>query len=130
MQVVVDFLPKLFFWHFFEAPAKILQIIKNFLKFGNHYFSIGFILRTLFYPWRRIYIMTKGFDPWKILEAIIFNTFSTIIGLIFRLIILTLGLIFEICVLIFGFVGLIFWWFLPIIFIVLIFYGFKFLGKL
>lgn len=130
MKVLVDFFPKLFIWHFFEAPTKILVIIKNFLKFGNHYFSLGFILRTLFYPWRRIYIVTKGFDPWKILEAIIFNFFSIIIGFLFRIVIFTIGILFEIFVLVVGILVLFFWWFLPLVFVVLIFYGIKFLAKL
>ncbi|MBC7073902.1 hypothetical protein H5T58_00705 [Candidatus Parcubacteria bacterium] len=130
MEALVEFLPKLFWWHFFEAPFHILRAIKNFLKFGAHYFSLGFILRTFFYPWRRMYIITQRFDPWKILEAMIFNIFSTFIGMIFRVFILFFGIIFEILVLIFGILILIAWIFLPLIFFILIFYGGKILGKI
>jgi hypothetical protein len=113
-----------FYWQFFESPKKIFQAWKNFFNFGLYYFSIPFLIKTLFSPWRKYHwSYPRGFDIGKYLEVFFSNLISRMIGAILRIFIVIFGILFEIFVIFFGF--LIFWgWiFLPIILILLIIYG-------
>jgi len=111
-------------WHFLEFPAKIIKIIFNFLRFGIRYFSIPFLLKTLFSHWHKYsWAYPKGFDLPLYLEAAISNFISRIIGFFLRSILIFVGIFFEIFVLILGGIILIVWYLLPLIIIFLFFYG-------
>ena len=50
-------------WHYKDAPGKLLGIWKNFLKFNFRFFSISFLARTFFLPWKRIVVYRgRGFS--------------------------------------------------------------------
>jgi hypothetical protein len=118
-------------WYFFDLSKEILRAIKNFLKFGLHYFSIPFLLKTLFSHWHRYaWAYPKSPDLAKILEVWISNQISRLIGAIARSFLILFGLIYEIFVLILGFLLLFFWFFLPLIWVLIFVYGIKFLFKI
>jgi hypothetical protein len=115
-------------WHFFDMPREILKIWRNFLKFGLHYFSIPFLLKTFFSHWHKYaWQYPKGFDLAKFFEVWISNQISRLIGMIARSFLILAGLIYEIFVLIFGLLFILFWIFLPIILLLIFVYGIKFL---
>jgi hypothetical protein len=112
------------FWHFIAFPKKILKATFNFLRFGIRYFSIPFLLKTLFSHWHRYYwSYPKGFDLPLYLEAAFSNLISRIIGFFLRSILIFAGIFFEIFVLVSGIIILIIWYLLPVIVVFLFFYG-------
>jgi hypothetical protein len=115
-------------WYFIDFPKEILKGIKNYLKFGLHYFSIPFLLKTFFYHWHKYaWQYPRAPDIAKIFEVWISNQISRLIGMILRSFLIFAGLLFEIFVLIFGFLFLFLWLFLPAIWFLILIYGVKFL---
>jgi hypothetical protein len=117
-------------WYLIDVPKRIFDAWKNFLKFGLHYFSIPFLLKTFFAHWHKYFwLYPRAPDIAKILEIWVSNQISRLVGAFARTFLILVGLIFEIVVLISG-VLLLFGWFLLPIFLVLFFiYGIRFLLK-
>ncbi len=116
-------------WHFSFMPKRLLEIWKNFLKFGLYYFSVPLLLTTFFshfhrYKWE---YPTRGFDLGKILETAFSNLISRIMGMIFRFPLIIVGTLFEIFLIFTGVLVIIFWIFLPLFLILAFFYGFSLL---
>lgn len=115
-------------WHFYQMPKLILHAWKNYLKFGNYFFSIGLLLRSWFSPWKRItWSYGRGFSPTRYLQTLISNLFSRCIGAFLRTIIILAGISFEILILVLGAIFYLFWIFLPAILFVCFVFGIKFL---
>ena len=113
-------------WQFFDVPRGILGAWKNFLKFGLNYFSIPFLLKTLFSPWRRyLWAYPKGFDLGKYFEALASNLISRILGMISRVFLIIIGLLFEIFLIFIGFFIFLGWFLLPIFLILGLYHGFR-----
>lgn len=120
-----------FFWHFIDFPKKISKAIFNFLKFGLRYFSIPFLLKTLFSHWHRYsWEYPRGLDIVASFQVFLSNLISRGIGFILRTVLILIGIFFEVFVLIFGVLILIIWYFLPLTFVFLFIYGFRFLFKI
>jgi len=115
-------------WHFLEVPKNILRIFKGFLLFNFSYFSVPFLLKTFFTPWRKYKeSYGRGFDLKRYLEAFIFNSTSRILGAIVRTVIILIGLIFEVFIFIAGIAVFLIWIFLPILLIISFYFSLKFL---
>jgi len=115
-------------WHFVKVPKDILMAFRNFLLFNFKYFSIFFLLKTLFSPWRKYKeSYGRGFDFKRYFETFTFNLTSRILGAIVRLIIILIGLIFEVFIFAAGIIVLLAWVFLFILFIIIFYIGFNFL---
>lgn len=114
-------------WHYSKGLKKFLEIWNSFISFVWHFFSIGILLRTLFFPWKRdiSFVGGRGFHPLLFLRRSVENFFSRLMGMLVRLTTIVLGLALEIGVLILGFASLILWIFLPaaLIFSAAAFYG-------
>jgi hypothetical protein len=119
----------LFFeWYLFDFPREILKGIKNYLKFGFHYFSIPFLLKTLFAHWHKYFWQyPRGLDIAKILEVWASNQISRLVGMVCRSFLILAGLSYEILVLIFGILIFLLWYLLPVILFLIFIYGAKFL---
>jgi hypothetical protein len=118
-------------WYLVDSPKKIFEAWKNFLKFGLHYFSIPFLLKTFFSHWHKYsWQYPRSPNIGRILEVWISNQISRFIGMIARSFLILIGLIFEVLVLISGFLIFIFWFFLPIIWFLILVYGVKFLFEI
>lgn len=105
-----------FLWHYVIALKEIHQRWKDFLRFSLDYFSIPFLLKTLFAPWRKYKISYgKGFDIGKILEAFGFNAFSRFLGAVIRITVIFIGFLVEILIIFFGAFIVLSWIILPLV---------------
>jgi hypothetical protein len=122
----------LFFeWYLFDFPREILKGIKNYLKFGLHYFSIPFLLKTFFAHWHKYaWQYPRALNIAKIFEVWISNQISRLVGMFCRSFLILIGLFYEILVLIFGILIFLLWYFLPIILFLIFIYGAKLLFKI
>jgi len=115
-------------WHFFDVPKEILKGWKNYLKYNLEYFSVPLLLKTYFSYWRGYkWSYGRGFDIVVWAEAIFSNLISRFLGAFLRTFLIIIGIITEIVVFFLGLIFFLSWLFLPIIFIIGIFYGFRFL---
>lgn len=80
---MIGYLP----WHYTTGFISLLGVFSNLFYFLFHFFSIPYLLRTLFSPWKRQVLgyETPGFNLRKIFETITFNLISRTIGAIIRL---------------------------------------------
>ena len=126
--LIKNMLSEYLFWHFVKVPKDILMAFRNFLLFNFNYFSVFFLLKTLFAPWRKYKeSYGRGFDIKRYFETFVFNLASRILGAIVRLIIILIGLIFEVFIFAMGIVALLAWIFLFILLIIIFYIGFNFL---
>jgi hypothetical protein len=115
-------------WYLLDFPKEILKGIKNYLKFGLHYFSIPFLLKTFFAHWHKYFWQyPRGLDIAKILEVWASNQISRLVGMVCRSFLILASLSYEILVLIFGILIFLLWYFLPIILFLIFIHGLKFL---
>lgn len=83
-------------WFFAKAPREILEIGKNFLLWGWHFFSIGYFLPRLLSPWHRdITSYGRGFNLERFLHVWGWNLISRVIGAALRLFVMAVGLLVE-----------------------------------
>lgn len=112
-----------FRWHFFEMPAVLLSVWKNYLVFCADYFSIPLLLKTLFAPWHKTagrYSKQFIISEWA--GNIIFNIFSRVLGAAVRLGLILVGLMAQMLVVAAGIISLASWVLLPFIVAALIFF--------
>ena len=103
-------------WHYVVSLKEIYQRWKDLLDFSLDYFSIPFLLKTLFSPWRKYKVSYgKGFDIGKILEAFGFNIFSRFLGAIIRIVVIFVGFLAETLIIFFGTFIIFSWIVLPLI---------------
>lgn len=115
-------------WHYFECSKEILKVIRNFLRFGFHYFSIPFLFQTFFSYWRKYFwLYPRGFDFGKYFEVFLSNLISRVIGAVLRTFLILAGIVFEISVLIIGASLILGWFFLPLFLFYCLVYGVKLL---
>ena len=115
-------------WHFIDQAKAILMAWKNFLIFGLNYFSVPLLLRTFCSPWHKYrYFYPKGFDLKQYIDSFTFNAISRGMGMLMRTILIIIGIIAEFFIFLAGLLFVLIWLFLPIILIVLFFYGLKIL---
>lgn len=110
-------------WHFYEMPKFLLYVWKNYINFGLDFFSVIFLFKTLFSPWRRYnWFYPKAFDVKEFFSTLISNGFSRLIGAICRIALIIVGIIGQIFILIGGAIAIILWLLMPFI----IFFGILF----
>jgi len=115
-------------WHFYEVTGGILKAFKNFLFFNFNYFSIGLLAKTLFSHWRRFReSYGRGFDIKRYFEAFVTNMISRILGAIVRTVVIIIGLVVEVFIFIGGIIVFLTWIFLPILLLLGLYFGLKFL---
>lgn len=111
-------------WFFFSAPKEILAIGGNFVAWGWHFFSIGYLPRYLFSPWHRdITPYGRGFDLKRIFHVLGWNLISRVIGAIMRVFVIGIGLAAELLILVLAVFFFLFWFVLPVFSLVLIIFG-------
>ncbi len=98
------------------------------MRFNRDYFSIPFLLKTLFSPWRRYsFSYGRGFDIGRYLEALVFNAFSRIMGAIMRITVIITGILLQLLIFFLGILLIIIWLLLPIITIIGLFFPLRWL---
>jgi hypothetical protein len=103
-------------WHYVVSLKEIYQRWKDLLRFSLDYFSIPFLLKTLFAPWRKYKVSYgKGFNIGKILESFGFNAFSRFLGAVIRIVVIFIGFLTEALIIFFGSFIILLWIVLPLI---------------
>ena len=99
-------------FHFIQGPREIVRMTANFLIFFWHYFSVGLLARTLFSPWKRIYVpkTISGFRPDEWFNRVTFNLISRTIGAFIRSFVILTGLL-VCCLAVLLSCCLVFFWF-------------------
>jgi len=105
-------------WRFYEAPAALFLIWKNYIYFVSDFFSMPLLLKTFISPWKRYkWSYPKGFNIGGFFSAFISNVFSRIIGIIGRSVLIILGIVSQFFTLVIGTAVISIWIFMPLILI-------------
>ncbi len=81
-------------WYFWNFPRQIIHEFWEYFEVLSQTFSITFLLKTFFCPWKRIIeSYGKGFNPKRYLMVFLDNIISRGVGMIVRLIAIILCLI-------------------------------------
>lgn len=108
-------------WHFYDVPAFLLSVYRNYLNFGLYYFSIPLLARTFFSPWRKYqWNYPKGLNIGEMLAVLVSNLFSRLMGALSRIVLIIAGSIFEMLIAIFGAVIVIVWVLIPLLIVAII----------
>jgi hypothetical protein len=119
---------KYLYWQFINEPKQILAITGNFLRFGNHFFSIKDLIVSLFDPWKKITEdYGKQFDFATYFNAFTGNLISRVIGFLVRLLFIAGFFVFEAVILVCAILVLVIWLLLPLIIIAGMIAGFRLL---
>jgi len=111
---MLSLVPQYLKWHYWDRVVLIIKAWRNYLVFNPRYFSMPFLIRTLFSYWRQYhYSYGRGFDFQRYFEAFSFNMISRILGAISRLLLLFIGIIAEVLIFVAGFLVLTVWLILP-----------------
>lgn len=84
-------------WYLVQRPAEIMREYVAYAAAFGSMFSIIFLLKTLFAPWKSIRdaYPTKGFDIAAILQTLTLNITARVIGCIIRLGALLFGVLLQ-----------------------------------
>lgn len=124
MIIIVEYLK----WHFVDMPKEILGGLRNILWFGLNYFSLPLLLRTYFWPWRRLQWKTaQGFNLGAFFEVLLSNLISRIIGASIRTGVLAAGIVVQVLLIVVSVGVFIGWFLLPFLATVSLYYGFSIL---
>jgi len=125
-QIRQNIVVQWFSWHFFDVPKSILNAWKNFLLFNLNYFSVVFLLKTFFSPWRRYkWSYGRGFNIKIYIEAFFSNMLSRLLGAFVRSFLIAFGLITEILIICLGIVVFLGWLVLPVLLFLGIAFGIR-----
>lgn len=105
-----------------------MTLLKNFVLFVFHFFSISLLLRTWFQKFSRLgEEYKKGFDIESFFSTLIINTLMRIIGFLVRSVLILVGLFCAVFVGVLGFLLLIGWLLFPLLVVVSFISGFAFI---
>jgi len=123
-MALVNLVLRYIVWHYSKAFVDIWGILKNFLWFFYHFFSIPVLFSTLFEPWKRISEKKRsGFEIFDFFSVLIINTTMRTIGFLMRIILITIGSISIVLVFVVGLLFFVLWIFVPIIIIAVLIAG-------
>lgn len=112
-------------WHYTYALLNIFRLAKEFIRFFLNLFSVRLFLHTLFTP---IFSIPVNDDDSNyigdMIAGFVGGTLIRLIGAIFRLSLIILGLFFSFLTFSIATFIFILWLFMPLISIVLFYYGF------
>jgi len=108
-------------WQFVDSPKKLWKaIVKNLSRVFN-YFSIGYLLKTLFAPWKRDISSIINPSLQDYFKIFVDNLIARIMGFLVRAITIIAGIIVFVVVFIVSIIIFIFWITLPLSIIFLIY---------
>lgn len=111
-------------WWYLEVPVKIFKLLKALANFILDFFSFSILLRTLWYPWKRIYFIKTGTLQDRI-RAFQLNLISRLVGAVVRVFFIFVALFNEILLILLVPVVYLLWLILPILPILSLIYGLK-----
>jgi len=100
-------------WYFLEKPLRIVKTYWEYFAAFNEVFSFGFLLRTLFSPWKQITdkYPARGFNLGQIAQTFTLNVTTRVIGCIFRIVAFIFGMSMHLALLV-GFAAFLTAWLL------------------
>ena len=108
------------YWQFVDSPKKLWHIIKQTHIYLFNTFSIGYLFRTLFAPWKRDISTVVNPSIGDYFQIWANNLISRIIGFIMRFITILAGFAIMLIVSIVSLAVLVIWILMPIIIVYLI----------
>lgn len=103
-------------WHYSEGFSYYLGRWIYALRYIEHYFSIPILLKTLFYPWKRLESEDKGpgFDISRYFENLTFNLISRFIGATVKIVLIIFSVFLITFIFIGGGLGIVIWALIPL----------------
>ncbi len=103
-------------WHYSEGFSYYINRWIYSLRYIEHHFSLPLLVRTLFYPWKRLESEGggPGFSVSRYFENLTFNLISRFIGACVRVILILTGLFLIAFVFVGGALGIIIWAVIPL----------------
>lgn len=91
-------------WHYSSGRRKFMEVWGTLVGFLWRYFSVAFLLKTLFSPWRRDVesVQARGFHPILLLQSLAMNVMTRIIGAVVRTGVILAALAIELAAVVFG----------------------------
>lgn len=82
-----------FAWWYIESPKNVLNFCLSMIKYTYHLFSIPYLVKTLFAPWKRD--ITSPINPSirDLFMAFVYNVIARLIGFVVRFFTIIAGLI-------------------------------------
>ena len=115
-------------WHYGVALPYTYKRWGDVCRFNYDYFSIPFLLKTFFTPWRKYsFSYQKGFDAARFFEALTFNAFSRFMGALVRAIVIFIGIISQVVVSLLGLLVVFFWIIVPLLTILSLLFSLRWL---
>jgi len=118
-----------FSWWYSEEPVYLARAAQVITKKVYLNFSVPILLRTLFDPWKRDVISAENPSLDVAIRIWTANLFSRVIGFIVRSMTILVGIILTGIVFILLIIGIIAWYFMPIIIFLLLINGLRLLGN-
>ena len=113
----------MFSWWLLESPPKLIYIIKKTVAYLYHSFSIGYLGKTLFAPWKRDIGRAVNPSLQDTFRILVDNVISRFVGFVVRVITIIAGAIIICVSAVLGVIILVIWFLLPVIIIYLIYLG-------
>ena len=88
------FFPYYVKWHYGQGTKDLFATLGRLVAFVFGWFSVTFLLQTLFSPWKRLGSgYQAGFHPEEFFSSLLVNTIMRIVGFFIRAVVVLLGLI-------------------------------------
>lgn len=112
-----------FYWQFITSPQKIFFIAKKTVFYLYHQFSIGYLFKTLFEPWKKDTVGMANPTLQDRLRIFVFNLIARFMGFVVRTLTILAGFIIIFIVFILSTIAFVVWVLLPFIAIYMIYMG-------
>ena len=113
-------------WHYTYGIVDLIGVVRNFVWFFYTFFSIPFLLKTLFKPFERLGEQYgKRFDLGAWAETFVINSLMRFVGALLRSFLILNGILFIILTICIGFLFLMAWILAPLHLFFLVMYGLK-----
>lgn len=110
-----------FRWQFVESPGHLYVFEKRTILYLYHLFSIDYLFKTLFAPWRKDIKYKKNPSLVDRFQILFHNLISRFWGFVMRLVTIFVGFVVMTVSIILSVVAMFCWLFLPVIIIFLIY---------
>ena len=103
-------------WHYGRGLKELFAVFGNFLWFVSNFFSFKLLLKTLFYPWKRLgETYEGGLNLNAFASTLIVNGLMRAVGFCTKTLVMLVGLVSYVLLLIFSFFIFVIWVLAPII---------------
>lgn len=103
-----------FIWHYTLGLSQALSGSIEFVKAVFRFFSVSYLLRSLFSPWHSIAERySRGFALGEYLMTFLGNVLSRVLGAMVRSCVIVFGLAATVCALVCAVIFMVFWLLMP-----------------